>query len=141
MGSGESVRQPLGRDECLSLLRTAPVGRFVYTVDGLPAVQLVAFVVDGDQIIFRTHEGSRLVAVRAGTVVAFQADDLESRTGAGWSVTVVGKARILDAADAARYARAADPWDAEPTDVVAVTTELIDGYCVPPDPRAVTRSA
>ena len=44
----------LTQDECLRLLATAPVGRFVFTVGALPAVVPVAFAVDADAVIART---------------------------------------------------------------------------------------
>ncbi len=45
----------LGRAECVALLRSAPVGRVVYTDQALPAIQPVTFVLDGDEaVVVRT---------------------------------------------------------------------------------------
>lgn len=129
MGTDEHVLERLDREECLRLLATVPVGRFVFTLHGLPAVQPVNFVVDRGRIVFRTREGCRLVAAREGTVVAFEADDIDVATSTGWSVTVVGKARILDAPEAAAYrggitdALAGGGCE----DVVVMTTSIVDG--------------
>jgi hypothetical protein len=36
--------EQLGRDECLRLLGSVPIGRVAFTVDALPSVQPVTFV-------------------------------------------------------------------------------------------------
>ena len=41
-GSGEFAR--LGRAESLRLLATVPVGRLIFTINALPAVRLMNFV-------------------------------------------------------------------------------------------------
>jgi nitroimidazol reductase NimA-like FMN-containing flavoprotein (pyridoxamine 5'-phosphate oxidase superfamily) len=83
----------LARDECLTLLATAPIGRIVFTERALPAVRLVNFVLNGDEIVIRTGEGSKLMPAVRHTVVAFEADDIDYRARTGWSVTVIGHAR------------------------------------------------
>jgi len=119
----------LDREESLRLLGSVPVGRFVFTIDGLPAVQPVNFVLEGDRLLFRTREGTKLVAVRSGTVVAFEADDVDPSTGRGWSVTVVGEAQILDEPEAVPYREGGIvSWaDGVRDDVVAVSTPLVTG--------------
>lgn len=121
--------EEIDREECLRLVASVPVGRFVFTVDGLPAVQPVNFVLDGDRVLFRTREGAKLVAVRSGTVVAFEADEIDPATGSGWSVTVVGEARILDDPEAVPYrAGGIISWArGARDDVVAVSTPLVTG--------------
>ena len=58
------------------------------------AVLPVNFVLDGEQVVIRTGEGSILAAARSGALVTFQADAIEeSEGGRGWSVTVAGPAR------------------------------------------------
>jgi hypothetical protein len=43
----------IDREECLQLLAGAAVGRVVFTALAMPAAQPVAFLVDGDEIVFR----------------------------------------------------------------------------------------
>ncbi|MQA79651.1 MAG: pyridoxamine 5'-phosphate oxidase family protein [Streptosporangiales bacterium] len=119
----------LSRAACLRLLATVPVGRFVYTTAGLPAIVPVNFIVDSDRIVFRTSEGAKLVAVREGTVIAFQADDIDSVSRSGWSVTVVGKARLLEGPEADRFrSDLLRPWVGDTReDVVAIDITLVTG--------------
>jgi len=81
----------LSSGECLQLLASAPVGRVVYSDQALPAVQPVDFVVDDGAVVIRTGDGSRLARAVNDAVVAFEADELDTTAGSGWSVTVVGE--------------------------------------------------
>ncbi|WP_030176498.1 pyridoxamine 5'-phosphate oxidase family protein [Spirillospora albida] len=86
----------LGGAECLELLRTAAVGRVVYTDQALPAIQPVNYAMDGDRaLVIRTAPGSKLNAALRGAIVAFEIDEIDPATRAGWSVTVVGPARAV----------------------------------------------
>ncbi|MEU8305470.1 pyridoxamine 5'-phosphate oxidase family protein [Actinomadura sp. NPDC048955] len=101
----------LTRAECLRLMGTAAVGRIVFTRQALPAVAPVGFVVDGEDVVIPVSRGSGLVAATRGAIVAFQADDLDAADRIGWSVTVVGRARVVrDPGDRAR--EALRPWTA-----------------------------
>lgn len=135
--------EELDREECLRLLASVPVGRLVFTLGGMPAVQPVNFVVDGERILFRTREGSKLVAIRAGTVVAFESDEIDAETGSGWSVTIVGEARILDEPEAGRYRDGRiRSWAGGVRDeIVAISTPLVTGRRLIPNPGSVRRSA
>ncbi|WP_018653221.1 pyridoxamine 5'-phosphate oxidase family protein [Actinomadura flavalba] len=107
----------LPRGECLELLRTARLGRLVFTDRALPAVLPVDFVLDATGgVVLRTPPGSRLAAAVRGRVVAFHADRVDARTGAGWSVTVVGEGRpVTDPGDLAALPHR--PWPGTPTDL------------------------
>ncbi len=95
----------LSREECLRLLAVTPIGRLVFTHRALPAVQPVNFVLDGETVVIRTAIGSRLAAATRDAVVAFEIDDIDARTGSGWSVTVLGRARgVSDPEEVARLA-------------------------------------
>ncbi|NVI91726.1 pyridoxamine 5'-phosphate oxidase family protein [Actinomadura sp. BRA 177] len=84
----------LGRAECVALLRSAPVGRVVYTDQALPAIQPVTFVLDGDEaVVVRTAPGSKFDAALRGAIVAFEVDAFDPAARTGWSVTAVGQAR------------------------------------------------
>lgn len=108
MGSAEEAAG-LTRAECLRLMSTAAVGRIVFTEQALPAVAPVGFVVDGEDVVIPVPPGSRLLAATRGAIVAFQADDLDAAGRSGWSVTVVGRARVVrDPGESAR--EALRPW-------------------------------
>jgi uncharacterized protein len=80
------------REKCLALLATVPIGRVVHTHRALPAITPVTFVLDGEDVAIRPA-GPLAVAV-GGAVVAFEADNVDPDTGAGWAVTVVGPALL-----------------------------------------------
>lgn len=84
--------QILSRQECLTLLASASIGRIVFTDRALPAVQPVNFVLDRENIVIRTGLGSKLAVAARDAIVAFEADDFDPATRTGWSVTAVGPA-------------------------------------------------
>jgi len=114
--------ETLGRDESLRLLSTAPIGRLVFTVDGLPAVRPVTLQLDGQRIVLRARGSAELVAARHRAVVAVEADEIDVATGTGWSVTVVGDARLLDDHETDVYRH----------DVVAVDVVVVTGRRIRP---------
>lgn len=93
----------LDRDVCLRLLATVQVGRLIYTAGALPAVEPVRFVVDGETVVFRATYADKITSLGEDPVVAFQADEFDPDTAAGWSVTAVGTVGVLCAVEAARY--------------------------------------
>jgi nitroimidazol reductase NimA-like FMN-containing flavoprotein (pyridoxamine 5'-phosphate oxidase superfamily) len=121
----------LPRAESLRLLRSVPYGRIVFTNHALPAVQPVNFVLDGDQIVIRTSSESKLVAAgKVRAVLAFEVDDIDVTSRAGWSVVVVGHARVVDApAETARLgALRLESW-AAPTSrrYICISMEQVTG--------------
>jgi uncharacterized protein len=65
------------------------------TIGALPAVRTVRFAVDGDGIVFRVANGSRLQQAIHDTVVAFHADQYDEASRSAWSVQVVGVAKAV----------------------------------------------
>ena len=93
----------LAEVECLELMGTATIGRMAFTEGALPAVQPVSFALDHDEVFIPTHRGSKVAAASRGAVVAFEVDDVDTRSRTGWNVTVVGPSRlVLDATEVAR---------------------------------------
>ena len=93
-------------DRCLELLTAVPVGRISFFADGEIVVLPVNHVMDGPDPVFRTERGSKLSAAEGQNVVAFQADDYDEGTSAGWSVLVNGRAHaIYDEAEIQRLSR------------------------------------
>ncbi|WP_285749018.1 pyridoxamine 5'-phosphate oxidase family protein [Lentzea sp. NBRC 105346] len=68
--------------QCLQLLPTVRVGRM-----------------RPHQVVVRVDGKANLGAISGGTVIAFEADDLDPDLPAGWAVTVVGHAHLIDETD------------------------------------------
>lgn len=95
-GRGDSIRPgvlvELERAECLALLGEHRVGRLaVVDRDDLPFVVPVNYVLSFDTVLFRTHPGTKLDALRRRPV-AFQVDSIDEARRTGWSVLVQGVA-------------------------------------------------
>ena len=132
----------LPKDEALRLLASVPFGRVVFTAQALPAVRPVNHLVDGSRIIIRTSLGSalRTDVDGTGTVVAYEADEIDPVTRQGWSVVVVGRAvPVTDELHRLRYRELLQPWAAGQRDeVIAISTDMVTGYrLVPPDGQKV----
>jgi nitroimidazol reductase NimA-like FMN-containing flavoprotein (pyridoxamine 5'-phosphate oxidase superfamily) len=95
--------EELDAAECLRLLESVQVGRVGVTIEALPAVFPIEFVVSDGAVVFRTVPGTKLDTATVGSVVAFEADALETPAEpTRWSVLVRGIARPLtDPADLA----------------------------------------
>ncbi|MFI0411719.1 pyridoxamine 5'-phosphate oxidase family protein [Actinomadura sp. 3N508] len=127
--------QGLTRGECLGLLSTVKVGRVIFTEQALPAVMPVGFVLDLGDVVMCVPSGSgRLAAATRDTIVAFQADDLDAAGPTGWSVTIVGRARVVqDPGDRAREALRAWTAGSSP-EFVRISCQRVSGVRVGPNP-------
>lgn len=121
--------ETLSRDESLALLASVPVGRVVFTVRALPAIQPVNFVVDNGGVVFRTGAGTKLNAVLHNGVAAFEADEIDPASKSGWSVTIIGRVQeITDAVALERLRRLLSPWAAgERERFVKIAAEVLTG--------------
>lgn len=123
----------LDRQECLTLMAKAPIGRIVHTRQALPAVLPVNFCLDGDgdgAVLLRTSADSELVRAVDGVVVAFEADEVDAVAHSGWSVVVTGRATVVrDPDEHARLCRVGPrSWAPSPKEVfVRVEPELVTG--------------
>ncbi|TDC86765.1 pyridoxamine 5'-phosphate oxidase family protein [Actinomadura sp. 7K507] len=117
----------LTRAECHELMGTAPIGRIVFTEQALPAVLPVGFVLDGEDVVVCTPSGSTLVTAVRGAIVAFETDGFETGGATVWSVTVVGRARVVrDPGE--RVRTALRPWTAAAdTRFVRISCERLTG--------------
>lgn len=95
----------LTHDECMGLLRSHRFfGRIGYSVDGVPIILPINFVVDGDSIVFSTTRGSKLSWLSNHSRVSFQADHGRPLDQSGWSVLVHGVAQeVTDPAAVAAF--------------------------------------
>jgi uncharacterized protein len=82
----------LDKAECLRLLAGHEIGRVVFTDAALPAAQPVTYLLDDEEIVFRTGGGGKLAAGTRNAVVAFQVDRIDIDTRTGWTVLGVGQA-------------------------------------------------
>jgi nitroimidazol reductase NimA-like FMN-containing flavoprotein (pyridoxamine 5'-phosphate oxidase superfamily) len=118
------------------LLAQATIGRVVLTADALPTALPVSYVLDHEEIIFRTEIGT-ISATEQGTVVAFQVDCFEPLHKLGWNVVVTGVARVIsDAADIRHIETLAIPtWVAlSSTNYIRLSTNLIRGRTIGAQP-------
>jgi nitroimidazol reductase NimA-like FMN-containing flavoprotein (pyridoxamine 5'-phosphate oxidase superfamily) len=122
----------LPREESLRLLADAAMGRVVFTQHALPAIQPVNHVMDDGDIIIRTHLGAAITMAVDGhdTVVAYEADAIDPDDHLGWSVIIVGTARLIhDERDITKYRRLLRPWVSGTTDhLIRIRPELVTGF-------------
>ncbi|KOU77418.1 XRE family transcriptional regulator [Streptomyces sp. MMG1533] len=104
-GQGQAALHPqlrdLSRDECRARLSTHGVGRVAVSTPDGPAVVPVNYDVVDDEIAFRTAPDSVLAAA-VGSEVAFEVDHVDEAMSQGWSVLVVGPARVVTEPDSVR---------------------------------------
>ena len=99
--------------QCLSLLRSRPLGRLAYVDAGSPVIVPVNHLVDGHHLALRTLAGGKLDTAIMSGPVAFQVDDHDPSRGTGWSVLVKGHAELVDDQEHInRYAERLDTWAA-----------------------------
>jgi hypothetical protein len=84
------------------LLATVSIGRVGFIADDEVAVLPVWFQVDGQDVVFRTHAGSKLANMEVGRYVCFEVDCYDAATRTGWSVVARGLAEKESEASCAR---------------------------------------
>jgi nitroimidazol reductase NimA-like FMN-containing flavoprotein (pyridoxamine 5'-phosphate oxidase superfamily) len=84
----------LDRVECLALVRRSVIGRLAVSVDNRPLVFPVNFALDGNTVVIRTNEGTKLWAARHSPV-AFECDGFDPVYHTGWSVMLSGCAEEI----------------------------------------------
>jgi hypothetical protein len=114
----------------LKLLASVPLGRIVFTRQALPAIRPVSHVLDGADIVIRSHHSAIISAERSGVVVAYETDAIDPGTWLGWVVTVTGTAWLVwEPADIARYERMLASWENGWRDqFIRITPHMISGY-------------
>ena len=131
-GPSEAGPIALDSNECLTLLARVQLGRVVYTRDALPAVRPVNHVVRDGQIIVgagATPWLTDLVRARDKVVLGYQADQIDEHSHRGWTVRVVGYARIVDDPNRiAVYAPLVQSWTRTANDaLIAIEPDLVTG--------------
>lgn len=124
----------LTEQECRELLGQVPLGRIVFTDRALPAIQPVNFLLSQGDVIIRTNPGSKLAAAARNAVVAFEVDEFDTDARGGWSVVVIGHARVVSENGALSRLRSLPlhSWaPGERDHYIAITPELISGRRLP----------
>jgi nitroimidazol reductase NimA-like FMN-containing flavoprotein (pyridoxamine 5'-phosphate oxidase superfamily) len=122
------------RDECVRLLQSRHLGRLAVVIDARPLVFPVNYAMDGDRVVFRTAEGTKLHAA-SHEEVAFEIDDADARYHTGWSVLVVGFGEdVGDAPTRERYeALPVRPWgEGNKPHWIRIRPRAITGRRIPP---------
>jgi len=83
----------LEESRCWDLLASQDVGRLATAVQGMPEIFPVNFVVDGEGVVFRTAEGSKLLEIVINEQVCFEVDGWNDN--GGWSVIIKGHASVV----------------------------------------------
>jgi hypothetical protein len=133
-GATTTAAEVIGAGECRRLLATEQVGRLGVVLDGRPEIFPVNYTLDGDGILFRTADGSKLEGALHGPVV-FEADHLQPESRSGWSVVVHGRAERYTRFDTPARRQEDPSW--LPTDkphLVRLTPTTITGRRLRPRP-------
>jgi nitroimidazol reductase NimA-like FMN-containing flavoprotein (pyridoxamine 5'-phosphate oxidase superfamily) len=80
----------IDRDECLRLLAADHIGRLAVVVGRAPMILPVNYVLDGDEVVFRSDPGTKVEHGLRGPV-AFEIDMFDRDDHTGWSVVVAGR--------------------------------------------------
>ncbi|MGQ0632964.1 MAG: pyridoxamine 5'-phosphate oxidase family protein [Sporichthyaceae bacterium] len=126
--SEQGVLHALDRDAALRLMATQPVARLAFSLHGIPHIEVVNFVIDGRDPVFRIGVSSKLAALGRGEHFAMQVDHLDPMTRSGWTVTVIGPVHPVSAEDTTRLGGVLVPWAAgERTHIVRLTARQVIG--------------
>lgn len=133
----------LSGHEALALAATATVGRLAHVHDGQVFVTPVNFLLDGQDVLLSTAEGTELLAAaRAATAAALEVDDLVNWSRSGWSVLIRGQ--LVEVTDHAEQstplpAGALHPWaGGERRHVLRLVGAEVTGRRIEPGPGGVT---
>ncbi|GAA2009563.1 pyridoxamine 5'-phosphate oxidase family protein [Microbacterium ulmi] len=96
--------------ECWAYLGRQELGRLVTHAAEVLDIFPVNYVVDGESILFRTAEGSKLFELTVQEDVLFEVDDHTEEDA--WSVVVRGRAHRIETSEEVRRADALSlkPW-------------------------------
>lgn len=122
----------VSRDDCLRLLaqNRSQVGRLA-VVDGLhPVILPINYVLNGEDIVFRTAAGTKLDSALHGANVAFEVDELDAEQHLGWSVLVKGRSTLVTSPQELHYLETLPlrPWsDNDKPNWIRIVPESVTG--------------
>jgi uncharacterized protein len=121
--------------QCRELLAGATLGRIGLSRKALPVIVPVNYGIFDGKIMFWSGPGTKLAAAQLSTIVAFEVDRFDEIARTGWSVLVVGVARVVRdmvALDSARR-RGLRSWvDGDRSHLVQIDIEFISGRRIVP---------
>jgi uncharacterized protein len=126
--AGEFAR--LRRVEVLSPARKRASGRLIFTVNALPTVRPMNFVLVDGLIVLCTTAQSTATRKIDHAIVAFEADELDVANCSGWSVIMTGRAEVVKDAEMTTRYRAVPLVPRAPgvrDQFATITTELVEG--------------
>lgn len=138
------VRTPVAvaEREALELAATMSVGRLALGHDNELVVIPVNFLLDARDVLFRTAEGSGLLAAARQNVPAvLEVDDLVNWSRSGWSVLIRGRLTEVTDPDQVQQVLSSElsPWAGGERDhVLRLVTVQITGRRIEPGPGALT---
>jgi nitroimidazol reductase NimA-like FMN-containing flavoprotein (pyridoxamine 5'-phosphate oxidase superfamily) len=131
--------EELTRERCLELLEGEVLGRLAVVVGGRPDIMPVNYLLDGEGVVIRTAEGTKLKAA-SGAPVAFEVDEVDRDLRSGWSVVVHGIAHEIrslgrDEITARMLTLPVDPWaGGDKPFLLRIAPLSITGRLITPEP-------
>src|SRR5215472_15189932 len=95
MGVDVNGLEVLSPVEAIALLESQETGRLVYARRALAKVVAVNFAVRDGAVLIWTGSASSLAQAVRGAPVAFEVDEADRSTPAGWSVIVAGTTQLV----------------------------------------------
>lgn len=131
VGAEPGSLEVLDEEECLALLAGRRFGRLAVVHDGRPEIFPVNYLLHGTTVVIRTGQGLKLTLASLARV-AFEVDDIDDASRAGWSVQVHGVGEdVTDGADPwsqGALDAGVDPWVPGPHEhVVAISHPVFTG--------------
>lgn len=114
--------------EALWLLEGAAGGRLVYVRRGSAVVRPAMHVLEYGRLIVRTPAQATALFERA--ILTYQADEIRTATGTGWTVTATGPGEVItDPDEAAHFRRTLPGWVHGPHDtLVRIRPQTVAGF-------------
>ncbi|MCZ4118017.1 pyridoxamine 5'-phosphate oxidase family protein [Streptomyces sp. H39-S7] len=81
----------------IELVAGARYGRLALSRHAMPYIAVTRHVVVDEHVLIRAHRGSGVHSACDGSVVGYQADNLDTATDFVWSVHLTGTARVVPA--------------------------------------------
>ncbi len=103
----------MDRDECLALVAADHVGRLAVLDGHAPLILPINYVLDGDDIVFRSDPGTKLDQ-GPRSPACFEIDAFDRASRSGWSVVIRGRLEEVTRYDTTTLQRLQslpiDPW-------------------------------
>lgn len=122
----------LNEPTCRRLLEIERVGRLGLSVDSLPVILPVNYVVHNSAIVFRSEDGVKVRAARRRSVACFEVDGFDRFEHSGWSVLATGRLSLIPDARAEDYRELpVEPWGLSgESHFIELSIELLSGRCI-----------